>query len=148
MVPGITFFLILEKKTMAKKGSMPDFRTIDEYIASQPEVAQEKLQELRNIIREAVPETQEVLNYKVPTFILVLGRGNKKQIMMAGYARYVSFYPFPATTAAFADELKGYKQGKGSVQFPFDKPLPKDLITRMVKHRRDEILGSESQAKG
>jgi uncharacterized protein YdhG (YjbR/CyaY superfamily) len=61
-------------------------------------------------------------------------------MMMAGYKKFVGFYPFPTTMENFSDELMIYKQGKGSVQFPLDKPLPRDLIIRMVKIRREEIL--------
>ncbi len=81
----------------------------------------------------------EVLNYKVPAFTLAPGGKRDQQIMMAGYAKFVGFYPFPTTMKAFAKELKEYKQGKGSVQFPLKKPLPKDLIIRMVKFRKEEI---------
>ena len=125
---------------MGKKGPMPSFETIDDYIANQPTEAQKVLQELRSIIKEAAPDAIEILNYKVPSFTLVQGGKKDQQIMMAGYAKFVSFYPFPTTMAEFSDELKDYKQGKGSVQFPFNKPLPKDLIIRMVKFRREEIL--------
>ncbi len=130
---------------MAKKGPMPSFETIDDYIANQPEDAQNMLQELRSIIKEAAPDAIEVLNYKVPAFTLVPGGKRDQQIMMAGYAKFVGFYPFPTTMAAFVDELKGYKQGKGSVQFPLNKPLPKDLIKRMVKYRREEIVRASRQ---
>lgn len=125
---------------MGKKGPMPDFETIDDYIANQPVEAQRVLKELRSIIHEAAPDSIEVLNYKVPSFTLVPGGKRDQQIMMAGYAKFVGFYPFPTTLAAFSNELKDYKQGKGSVQFPLHKPLPKDLIIRMVKFRREEIL--------
>ncbi|WP_020528646.1 iron chaperone [Flexithrix dorotheae] len=127
---------------MAKKGPMPDFDTIDDYIASQTEEAQIVLQELRCIIKEAAPDAIEVLNYKVPSFTLVPGGKRDQQIMIAGYAKFVSFYPFPTTVEAFSNELKDYKQGKGSIQFPLDKLLPKDLIIRMVKFRRAEILSN------
>lgn len=125
---------------MAKKGPMPDFETIDDYIAHQPKMAQEKLQEIRSIIHEVVPETEEVLNYKIPSFTLVPRGKRDQQIMVAAYAKFIGFYPFPTTMAAFSDELKDYKQGKGSVQFPLDKPLPKELIKEMVKYRHDELL--------
>lgn len=125
---------------MGTKGAMPNFETIDDYIAHQPTEAKKVLQELRSIIKEAVPEAAELLNYKVPAFTLVKGGKRDQQIMMAGYAKFVGFYPFPTTMEEFSDELKNFKQGKGSVQFPLDKPLPKDLIKRMVKFRRDEIL--------
>jgi uncharacterized protein YdhG (YjbR/CyaY superfamily) len=60
--------------------------------------------------------------------------------MMAGYAKFVSFYPFPATVEHFAEELEDYDHGKGSIKFSFNEPLPKDLIMRMVKFRKAEIL--------
>jgi uncharacterized protein YdhG (YjbR/CyaY superfamily) len=125
---------------MGKKGPMPNYVTVDDYIANQPAKTQEVLNELRNMIKEAAPDSIEVLNYKVPSFTLVPGGKRDQQIMMAGYAKFVGFYPFPTTMAAFSAELKEYKQGKGSVQFPLDKPLPKDLIIRMVKFRKEEIL--------
>ena len=125
---------------MGKKGPMPNFETIDDYIDNQPKEAQKVLQELRSIIKEAVPDAIEILNYKVPSFRLVHGGKKDQQIMMAGYAKFVGFYPFPSTMEEFSDELNNYKLGKGSVQFPFNKPLPKDLIIRMVKFRKEEIL--------
>ncbi len=125
---------------MGKKGPMPNFETIDDYIDHQPEEAQRVLQELRSIIKEAVPEVIEILNYKVPSFTLVPGGQRDQQIMMAGYAKFVGFYPFPTTMEEFSNELKDYKQGKGSIQFPFNKPLPKDLIIKMVHFRKEEIL--------
>ncbi|WP_372933432.1 iron chaperone [Mariniphaga sediminis] len=124
---------------MDTKGKMPNFETIDDYIANQPEETQKVLQELRSIIKEAAPDAIEILNYKIPSFTLVPGGKRDQQIMMAGYAKFVGFYPFPTTMEKFSDELKDYKQGKGSVQFPLEKPLPKDLIIRMVKFRKEEI---------
>jgi uncharacterized protein YdhG (YjbR/CyaY superfamily) len=125
---------------MGKKGSMPNFETIDDYIASQPTEVQKVLEELRALIKEAAPDAIEMLNYKVPSFTLVPDGKRDQQIMMAGYARFVGFYPFPTTIAKFSEELKDYKQGKGSVQFPLNKPFPKGLIIRMVKFRKEEIL--------
>lgn len=125
---------------MGKKGPMPNFDTIDDYIAHQPEEVQKVLQELRSIIKEAAPDAVEVLNYKVPSFTLVPNGKRDQQIMMAGYAKFVGFYPFPTTMEKFADELKEFKQGKGSVQLPYNKPLPKELIKRMVEFRKEEIL--------
>lgn len=124
---------------MDTKGKMPNFETIDDYIANQPKETQKVLQELRSIIKEAAPDAIEILNYKIPSFTLVPEGKSDQQIMMAGYTKFVGFYPFPTTMEKFSDELKGYKQGKGSVQFPLEKPLPKDLIIRMVKFRKEEI---------
>ena len=125
---------------MAKKGPMPNFKTVDDYIATQSKEAQIILRELRSIIKEAVPETVEIPNYKVPSFTLIPGLKPEQQMMMVAYAKYVSFYPFQATIDNFTDELKNFELGKGTVKFPFDKPLLKDLIIRMVRFRKDEIL--------
>jgi uncharacterized protein YdhG (YjbR/CyaY superfamily) len=125
---------------MGKKGPMPSYATMDDYIDNQPKEAQKILQELRSIINHTHPDAIELLNYKVPSFTLVPGGKSEQQIMMSGNAKFVGFYPFPTTMEAFSDELKEYKQGKGSVQFPFNKALPKELIIRMLKFRKEEIL--------
>lgn len=132
---------------MGKKGPMPTYATIDEYIAHQPTAVQTILHELRSIILEAAPDAIEQLNYKIPSYTLVPEGKRDQQIMMAAYAKFVGFYPFPTTMKAFADELKEYKQGKGSVQFPLNRPLPKDLIIRMVKFRRWEILKQKPSSR-
>ena len=126
---------------MAKKGPMPTYRTVDDYIANQPEAAQKVLRELREIIKTAAPDAIELTDCKVPSYTLVDGK-SAQQIMMAGYAKSVSFYPFDATVTHFADELKEFKCGKGSIQFPFNKPLPGELIVRMVKFRKQELSDS------
>ncbi len=125
---------------MGKKGPMPAFMTIDNYINSQPVEAQNVLNELRKIIKEAVPDAIEIRNYKVPAFTLVSESKINLQIMMVAYSKFVSLYLFPTTVERFKDELKGFKIGNGTVSFPFEKQLPKDLIIRMVKFRKDEIL--------
>lgn len=133
---------------MGKKGPMPNYETITDYIQNQPLEAQKALQELRTIIKETLPEATEVLNYKVPCFSLVPGGKRDQQIMMAGYAKFVGFYPFPTTMEKFAEELKDYKQGKGSVQFPLNQPLPKSLIKKMLLFRKEEILNDWENSEG
>ncbi|MFY0673213.1 MAG: DUF1801 domain-containing protein [Bacteroidia bacterium] len=125
---------------MAKKGAMPNYSTIDDYIADQKEEAKPHLIQLRALINEVVPECKELLNYKVPSFTLVPKGKGEQQLMFAAYANFIGFYPFDKTMQVFAEKLKDYKQGKGSVQFPYKKQLPIDLIKSMVKYRRDEIL--------
>lgn len=125
---------------MAKKGPMPSFYTVDDYIDNQSEKAQIILRELRSIIKEAVTEVVEIPNKKVPSFTLVPKAKPELQLMIAAYAKYVSFYPYDATILKFKDELKDYELGKGTVKFSFNQPLPKDLIRRMVKYRREEVL--------
>lgn len=129
-----------KNRKMSNTGPMPNYKTIDDYIANQPIEAQKILKELRSIIKEAVPDAIEIQNYKVPSFILVPGTKTELQIMMVSYSKFVSFYPFPATIEHFTEELKGFKTGKGSINFSFDKQLPKDLIIRMVTFRKEEII--------
>ena len=130
---------------MGNKGKMPDYETIDDYIADQAIEAQNLLNQMRKIILEAAPDAIEVLNYKVPSFTLVPGGKRDQQIMMAAYSKFIGFYPFPTTMEKFSEELKEFKQGKGSVQFPLNKALPKDLIIKMVKYRKEEILKNWKQ---
>lgn len=127
---------------MGKKGAMPNFKTVDDYIDSQTEEAKVILHELRSLIKEAVPETVEIPNYKIPSFILIPGTKPEQQLMIVAYAKYVSFYPYQATIEHFADELKNFELGKGTVKFQFNKPLPKELIKRMVVFRKEELLNT------
>jgi len=124
---------------MAKKGGMPIYKTVEDYINNQTEDAQVLLNEIRQIIKEVVPEMEEAKNCKSALFILEAKSTEKHQLMMGAYAKYISFYPFPSTMAVFSEELKIYKQGKGSVQFPFNKSLPIDIIKRMIVHRKNEL---------
>ncbi len=128
---------------MEEKGSMPNFKTVDDYIVSQSKEAQVILLELRSIIKEAVPEVVEIEDYKVPSFTLIPGTKPEQQLMIVAYAKYVSFYPFESTIHHFKEELKGFELGKGTVRFPFNKPLPRELIRRMIVFRKEEILNEQ-----
>ena len=125
---------------MSKKGAMPIYKTVDDYIDHQKEEAKVMLNELRDLIKEAVPEVIEIENYKVPSFTLVSDAKPQHQLMIVGYAKHVSFYPYEATVEHFANELKNYALGKGTVKFAFNEPLPKELIKRMVLYRKEELL--------
>ncbi len=110
-------------------------QTIDEYIAGFPKDVQEKLEQVRRTIREAAPDAQEKISYKMPTFTL---KGNL--VYFAAFKNHIGFYPIPSGIEEFKEELSAYEQGKGSVQFPLDKPIPFDLISRIVKFRVKENL--------
>ena len=118
---------------------MPKFVTIDDYIIAQPAQNALRLKELRNAILEAVPEAAETFNYGVPAFALVKNSKRDQQIMIAGFKNHVGMYPHPTVIEKFEKELTTFKQGKGSIQFPLDKPIPKTLIVRMVKYRKKLI---------
>jgi uncharacterized protein YdhG (YjbR/CyaY superfamily) len=109
---------------------------VDEYIKSFPKSTQTLLKQVRKAIRENAPGSEELIGYGMPGYKL-----NKKPLVyFAGYANHIGFYATPNGHAKFAKELSKYKQGKGSVQFPIDEPLPIDLIIKMVKFRVTENL--------
>lgn len=110
-------------------------KTIDEYIAGFPADVREILQKIRMTIQEAAPEAQEKISYQMPTFYL---KGNL--VHFAAFKEHIGFYPVPTGIEKFKKELSVYKQGKGSVQFPLDRPIPYGLITKIVKFRVKENL--------
>jgi len=118
--------------------SRKQFQTIDEYIATFPENVQDILEKIRKVIREAAPEAEEAISYGMPTFKL-----NGNLVHFAAYEKHIGFYPAPSGIEAFKEELSMYKGGKGSVQFPIDKPLPLDLVEKIVIFRVKENLNKE-----
>ena len=113
------------------KNSTPE--TIDEYIAAFPRDVQKTLQRIRSIIKKAAPDAEEMIKYRMPTFVL---HGNL--VHFAAFAGHIGFYPTPSAIEAFSDELKGFESAKGSVQFPLDEPVPLALIRKMVAFRVKE----------
>lgn len=118
---------------------MPKYKTIDEYIDAQSPPQAERLQELRKAILEAVPDATETINYGVPAFSLVKNGKRDQQIMIGAFKNHVGLYPHPTTITKFEKELSGFGQGKGSIQFPLDEPVPAKLIAKMVKYRKKRI---------
>jgi uncharacterized protein YdhG (YjbR/CyaY superfamily) len=105
--------------------------SIDEYIAGFPAETQVRLRDVRALVHEIAPDAVETISYAIPTFDL----NGVHLVHFAGFAKHIGFYPTGSGVAEFKDELAGYKQGRGSVQFPLDKPMPMDLIHRMVEYR-------------
>jgi len=120
-------------------GKVSKSKEVDEYISNQPPETQRALEELRSVIWQAAPNATELMNYNIPAFALVAGGKRDQQIMIAGYKKHVGFYPHPTAIEAFSDELTEYKFAKGSIQFPLDKPIPKDLVIRMVEYRLAQL---------
>jgi uncharacterized protein YdhG (YjbR/CyaY superfamily) len=111
-------------------------RTIDEYMKAYPEDIQIILEQIRSTIKQHVPpETVEKISYGMPTFYL-----RKNLVHFAAFKNHIGFYPTPSGLNAFRKEIAGYKHSKGAVQFPLDKPVPLDLISRIVKYRVNENL--------
>lgn len=109
------------------------YESIDDYITQAPPEIREKLEAVRKVIHEAAPEAEEKISYQMPTFFL---HGNL--VHFAAFKKHIGLYPAPSGIEAFQEELAQYKGAKGSVQFPLDKPLPLDLISRIVKFRAAE----------
>jgi uncharacterized protein YdhG (YjbR/CyaY superfamily) len=106
---------------------------ITDYIAGFPPETQTALREVREAIRSVAPDASEKISYRIPTFFL-----NGNLVHFAGFAHHIGFYPTPSGIERFRDELATYKQGRGSVQFPLDEPMPLELIGRIVKFRVEE----------
>lgn len=111
------------------------FNTIDDYIATFPNDIQKKLQEMRATIKETAPDAEEKISYQMPTFFL---KGNL--VHFAAFKNHIGFYPVPTGIEKFKKELSAYKTSKGAVQFPLDKPLPLDLIRKILKFRLAENI--------
>src|SRR3989344_4107604 len=111
------------------------FKTINEYINSFPIEVQKLLQAIRQTIKETVPEASERISYQMPAFYL-----NGNLVYFAAFKNHIGFYPFPSGVAAFNREASGYKTSKGAIQFPLEKPIPYELVKKIVKFRVKENL--------
>ncbi len=109
---------------------------IDSYISGFPESTQIILNKVRNIIRNTAPEAEETISYGMPAYKFL----NKPLVYFAGYKNHIGFYATPSGHTAFEVELSKYPQGKGSVKFPLDQPIPYDLIAEIVAFRMEENL--------
>ena len=118
------------------------FADVNSYILSFPAEVQPLLQAIRNLIKTAVPEAVECISYGMPAYKLK----GKPLLYFAGYKNHIGVYALPSAHAAFADALKPYKQGKGSVQFPLDQDLPLDLLGQMLTFRLAELAAKSPSA--
>ena len=118
-------------------------KDIDEYIKDFPTETQKLLKQIRATIRKASPKAVEMISYGIPAFKL----NEKSLIYFAGFKNHIGLYPAPRGKEEFKKELSAYKGGKGTVQFPLDKPMPLNLITRIVKFKANEILQTAKPKK-
>jgi len=112
---------------------------IDAYISGFPETIRKLLQELRDTIKKAAPEAEEVISYGMPAF-----RQKGMLVWFAAFKNHIGFYPIPSGIEAFKEELTAFKGTKGSIHFPLDKPLPVELIFRIVSFRLTENIQKET----
>lgn len=119
-----------------------EIKDVDSYIAGFPLSVRELLETMRAIVRKAAPKAEEVISYQMPAY-----KQDGILVYFAGYKQHIGFYPTSGPMEVFKKDLVKYKTSKGAVQFPLDKPLPKALITRMVKFRLEEIKKKAAQKK-
>lgn len=108
-------------------------QSMDAYIEQFAPDVQILLRTLREAIRRRAPAAVERISYRMPTFAM-----NGNLVHFAAYERHIGFYPTPSAIAAFEDELVEYEHAKGSIRFPLDRPLPLELIERIVDFRVTE----------
>lgn len=115
------------------------FKSVDEYIALQPEAVQDVLHRVRNTIRKAVPKAEEMISYQIPAYKLE----GSPLLYFAGWKQHYSLYPAsgPVVTT-FKNDLAPYKISKGTIRFPLSEPVPVNLIEKIAKFRAKEIAGS------
>lgn len=115
---------------------------VDLYIENTLEPARTRLKKIRQTIKKLVPEAEELISYQMPAF-----KFHGPLVYFAAYEKHIGFYATPTGHAEFKKELSVYKQGKGSVQFPLNEPLPIELITKIVKFRAKENLEKEKMLR-
>jgi uncharacterized protein YdhG (YjbR/CyaY superfamily) len=129
---------------LEKMKSDPDApQTIDEYIAEFPKAVQAILQQVRTTVAKAAPTAKEAIKYRLPTFVQ-----NGNLVHFGAFQKHIGFYAMPTGHAKFQRELSAYESGKGSVQFPLEKPIPYPLISKIVKFRvREDAEKAAAQRK-
>jgi uncharacterized protein YdhG (YjbR/CyaY superfamily) len=118
-------------------------KNIDEYIAGFPKDVQAILERIRRTIRKAAPDAEETISYQMPAFTL-----NGHLVYFAAHKNHIGFYPMPTGIEKFKKELSVYEGAKGSVKFPLDKPMPLDLISKIVMFRvKENLAKAKAKAK-
>ena len=123
------------------KARSAKFKTVDEYLSALPAKTKLILKEVRKTIKQAAPQAEELISYNIPSFKL-----NGGLIWYAAWKEHISLYPRSSGMKASIKELSEYEGAKGTIKFPIDKPIPFDLISKIVKFRVKERL-EETQAK-
>lgn len=120
------------KSTQSIKSMAPDTnKAVDSYISRFPKKAQLAMNQLRETVRAMVPDAVETIKYGMPAYVL-----KKNLVFFAGYKNHIGFYPAPVKEPLFEKALSAYKTGRGSIQFPLDKPMPLALVKKIVNYYR------------
>lgn len=120
-----------------------NFKSVDEYLAAQPEPARHALERVRSAIREAVPAAEEVISYNIPAYKL----HGSRMLYFAGWKQHYSLYPAgPRLVAAFKRNLASFEVSKGTIRFPLSQPIPVELIESIAKFRAKELAARSKAA--
>ena len=109
-------------------------KTVAEYIKAAPTYAQEKLRELRAILKEAAPDAKEDIKWGSPVL-----EGTRILFAYTAHKAHLNFMPTHSSLKPFIKELTVFKTGKDTIQFPYDEPLPKALIRKIAAHRIHDV---------
>lgn len=109
------------------------YNSVDEYIAGQVETLQSKLHQIRNVIKETVPEATEIISYGMPAY-----KYHHVLVYFAAQKKHIGFYPTASPIVIFAEELSEYKTSKGAIQFPLNQELPIELIKKITIFRKQQ----------
>ena len=126
-----------ESSPPAREPSAESPTSIDEYLAGFPAEVRDRLQSVRETIAGAAPQACETISYRIPTFTL---HGNL--VHFGAFKRHIGLYPGASAIAAFRADLAGYRTARGSIQFPFDQPMPLALIGKIVRFRVEQSAQS------
>jgi uncharacterized protein YdhG (YjbR/CyaY superfamily) len=112
------------------------YQDVDEYMAQLPDDRRTVMEQLRSTIRSAATDATEAISYNMPAFRL----GGKFLVSYEAFARHYSLFPWSdSMVEELGEEMKPYAVGKGTIRFPADKPIPFDLVTRIVEFRNREV---------
>ena len=114
--------------------------TVDEYIKAAPKEAQEKLREIREVLKKVAPNATESIKWNTPVF-----EETRILFAYAAFKLHMNFMPTPSALEPFKEELADYKTGKGTIQFPYDKPLPKTLIKKIAAYRAKDVRENDAR---
>jgi uncharacterized protein YdhG (YjbR/CyaY superfamily) len=121
------------------------FKTVDEYFSALSPDAKNILKQVRNTIKQAAPQAPEVISYNMPAVKM-----HGILVYYAAHTEHIGFYPTASPIEVFKDELSTYKCSKGAIQFPIDKPMPLDLISKIVRFRvqQDQAKAKKKKRAG
>lgn len=121
---------------------MGKFKTVEEYLSTIPEEAIESVERLRTVIREVVPDAEEVISYDMPGF-----RKGAMLVWYAAWKQHIGFYPTNTPIEIFKEELSGYKTSKGAIQFAIGEPIPVRLVKKIVKMRLEDVAAKSKKVR-